>query len=474
MDPCTTRSAHGFFTIARTWIRGWKRGVVAQLQRAGLTQLSAPERADRMARGRFISRTIAASEQLGRVSLYADYLFTRCIPHLDVKGRLTGEPKLLKATAVPLRAEIKERSIPRLIEELGRSVGPEGQSLVVWYESRGVKVLWFPGFERHNGALRRERESPSRHPELNPDARVLSGVVPPQVPISTGVNPERRPESSGVTPSKGKVEGEGKREAKSQVGTAGRRSTAALTELPDQPQPAAPISNTAATPQPSDDRHGPGGEVLREQRQVLEIDRGPRSVGIESGRVEYAHPKTRANDAPAAFARNLVQQQAGQFWPDLQLFLASRTPHTHSAWLREFSKLTGPGSQFTWADLALACNDGLALEEPLTGPQALRAFTAKAHANRIAPRGAPTITETAANTEQLERRREERYYSARRTAALAWAAGNPDADSEIRETVERELPDSGDPIARMTRERALVSKRAAAAGFPPFEQWVTD
>jgi len=45
-----------------------------------------------VAQGRFVSRAIAHNRQLASVSLLADHLFTKCIPHLDVEGRMTGIP----------------------------------------------------------------------------------------------------------------------------------------------------------------------------------------------------------------------------------------------------------------------------------------------------------------------------------------------------------------------------------------------
>ena len=71
-----------------------------------------------MPEGRFISKTIAHSEDLAGVSFHADYLFTRCIPHLDREGRMNGNAELVKAIAVPLRKEITAETIPALLAEL--------------------------------------------------------------------------------------------------------------------------------------------------------------------------------------------------------------------------------------------------------------------------------------------------------------------------------------------------------------------
>src|SRR3954468_23026240 len=107
-----------------------------------------------MANGRFISKGISSNEQLGRVSWQADLLFTKCIGHLDVEGRITGNPRLLKSRVVPLRAEITIELIPGLIKELAAALRHEGESLVMPYEVNGQQVLAFPGFRRIQKGLR--------------------------------------------------------------------------------------------------------------------------------------------------------------------------------------------------------------------------------------------------------------------------------------------------------------------------------
>lgn len=109
--------------------------------------------------GRMVSKSIAHSVQLGAVSIEADYLFSRCIPHLDCEGRMSGHPALVKATACPLRPEITAELIPDLLRQLS------GAGLVQWYEADGKQVLAFPGFKNHQRGTRFDREAPSRYPE---------------------------------------------------------------------------------------------------------------------------------------------------------------------------------------------------------------------------------------------------------------------------------------------------------------------
>lgn len=162
-----------------------------------------------MAKGRFISRSISTNEQLASVSFNADYFFTRCIAHLDVDGRLTGNPVLLKSNVVPLRDEITLKLIPKLIEELGAAVDLAGRSLVVWYEVGAQRVLFFPGFAGQQTGLRVKRESPSRLPPLSGSVRVLagtvSGVTPEPRRITSGSTPDESRSDAGVSPPQGEV-----------------------------------------------------------------------------------------------------------------------------------------------------------------------------------------------------------------------------------------------------------------------------
>lgn len=105
-----------------------------------------------------MSKTIAQSEQLGRVSLDADYLFGRCIPHLDREGRMTGNPELVRAQVCPLRPELTTEKVATLLAELA------AVELVIWYEVGARQCLTFPGFDRHQKGLRKEREATSRIP----------------------------------------------------------------------------------------------------------------------------------------------------------------------------------------------------------------------------------------------------------------------------------------------------------------------
>ena len=135
-----------------------------------------------------LSKSIADNEQLGSVSLEADYLFARCIPHLDREGRMSGNPALVKSKACPLRPEIDSGSIPDLLRQLS------GAGLVRWYETDGKQVLEFPGFKNHQKGFKFDREAESRFPAADsPGAIDLSGASPDLLRTYSGPTPDQVP-----------------------------------------------------------------------------------------------------------------------------------------------------------------------------------------------------------------------------------------------------------------------------------------
>jgi hypothetical protein len=166
-----------------------------------------PQRGPARPRGRFVSRSIAVNEQLASVSLRADYLFRACIPHLDAEGRITGNPALLRSIVAPLRAEISDGVTPDLLRELCAATDHTGAPLIFWYEIAGTKVVEFPGFERQQQGLRKDREAPSKLPSRNGKEKLLhmEGPTPDQLYSNAGVD---RAEVEVVV--EGEVEVEGK------------------------------------------------------------------------------------------------------------------------------------------------------------------------------------------------------------------------------------------------------------------------
>jgi len=147
-----------------------------------------------MADGRMLRRRIALDKRLAELSDHAARLiFTWCIAFLDVDGRMTGDPVVIKAMVFPLLKDITGEVIERALSELNET------RLVVWYSVAGERYLYFPGFSK-NQQVRRDREAASR--------------IPP--PPTAGSTPGGLPEQSRSAPAeikgkeiKGKEEGKG-------------------------------------------------------------------------------------------------------------------------------------------------------------------------------------------------------------------------------------------------------------------------
>lgn len=211
-----------------------------------------------MPEGRFLSKTVANDWELNGVSFEADYLFTRCVPHLDREGRLPGHPAEVKGTAVPLRPELTVLVVDRCLCELADA------GLVEWYQVEGRPCLQFPGFEGNQKGLRKDREAASRIPPPTADGAQKitslvrdSGSTPDQVRTSSGSTPELTesddPEglsslrrSSGATPAQVEVEVEVQEEVQEQPeSSSGNPDSARGDRRPDP----APNDSGSASPQ---------------------------------------------------------------------------------------------------------------------------------------------------------------------------------------------------------------------------------
>lgn len=208
-----------------------------------------------MPRGRFLSKDVAMDLELNGVSVLAHLLFLHLIPHLDVDGRMIGEPDQVKTVAVPLRKELDVATLEACLVELHES------GLVLWYEVRGHRFLSFSAFEKHQKGIRRDREAPSQVPSPHhPETRQVnlpgtSGTTSPEPPEQPPEQPRsnlkgtsaepRGPERggarkdgenrSGVTPGVGPGADPGVDPAQVEVEVKGEVKEGVSTLLPEQP-----------------------------------------------------------------------------------------------------------------------------------------------------------------------------------------------------------------------------------------------
>lgn len=110
-----------------------------------------------MATARMLSTTIAIDAQLARLSERAEWMYLKCIPHLDRDGMITGEPMGLLGIVSPMRFSEVHAAMAGLVEEWVQ-VG-----LVLRFVSSVGPVLFFKGFLKQQ-SLKYSRERPSQFP----------------------------------------------------------------------------------------------------------------------------------------------------------------------------------------------------------------------------------------------------------------------------------------------------------------------
>lgn len=123
-----------------------------------------------MASGRFLSISIAEDERLGKLSITAELIYIKTIPHLDRDGMISGKPGLLWAKACPLREELFGHT-QAIVEEWVKL------GLVIRFATDEGPVLFFTGFSKNNNLPHYDRERPSRFPPPPGYTRNGKGLV---------------------------------------------------------------------------------------------------------------------------------------------------------------------------------------------------------------------------------------------------------------------------------------------------------
>lgn len=141
-----------------------------------------------MASGRFVSASIADDTRLSRLSLTAELLYLKTIPHLDRDGMIIGRAGALWGKVCPLRDE--------LMGEMQRVISEWVQvGLVIRMDTGDGPVLFFPGFLKNNTLLHYDRERPSRFPVPPGYERTANGL------IVEGAEPKKKSKEVKVPPS---------------------------------------------------------------------------------------------------------------------------------------------------------------------------------------------------------------------------------------------------------------------------------
>lgn len=269
-----------------------------------------------MARGRMLNKKISlnkAVSELEKTHGCAGVLwYTWTIAHLDVEGRIHGDPDLIKQQVCPRISGVT----PELIRSCSAKAHELG--LIEVYEADGDVYIQYPKFAENQVNLRKDREAKSTLPQY-------SGVTPEWVLSNSGVTPELLPHK--------------RREEKRSEGKLSEPSDPnhALTELANT-WPAA-ISTTADFEQAiAEWGWSVSGLSPRQRAKVSRITK----AGVIT-RDEYEHAKASANgkDKPVAYFLSVVEGERKQATEEANKpSYPPKEPERSGCWARDLSYLS--------------------------------------------------------------------------------------------------------------------------------------
>lgn len=173
-----------------------------------------------MARGRMISCAIATDEDFNNMSVDAQFLFMRAVPHLDRDGLVSGTLNSLWAKIAPL--------LPQYISRMGEIVNEWVEhDFVVRYKDGKRDVLFFKGFCKNQANMRYDREAESifspppgykrterglQIDDKSAGGNGAGGSDSSATKSNAGVTPEQCRSNAGVTPDEEKLREDNLRE----------------------------------------------------------------------------------------------------------------------------------------------------------------------------------------------------------------------------------------------------------------------
>jgi len=116
-----------------------------------------------------LKKVVSTSQKLANLkSDSARLLYTWLIPHLDIEGRFSSDPKIVKGYVVP-RLKMSSRKISEYLEEMVKN------NLIILYEVDGDRYLQLRKFKDFQ-TLRAKRESKSIIPPPIAKSRITPGA----------------------------------------------------------------------------------------------------------------------------------------------------------------------------------------------------------------------------------------------------------------------------------------------------------
>lgn len=136
-----------------------------------------------MAHGRMVSKKISLNKTVNSMSDRSQLAFTWAIAHLDYNGVIHGDPAVFKMIVFPRRKDITEDEIEHFINEWNEL------GLIIIYEAVDDIWLHFPGFDRNQVGLRKDRERASGYP-LPGQGNIIAGGLPEDCRKTAGELPQ--------------------------------------------------------------------------------------------------------------------------------------------------------------------------------------------------------------------------------------------------------------------------------------------
>ena len=104
-----------------------------------------------MARGRMLSTKIAEDEDFNQMSVDAQFMFMRTVPHLDRDGIITGNPTLLWAKVAPLLPQYATKMQNMIAEWVTAGF------VLQYTDEKKRSALHIKGFSKNQNGLRYDR-----------------------------------------------------------------------------------------------------------------------------------------------------------------------------------------------------------------------------------------------------------------------------------------------------------------------------
>lgn len=220
-----------------------------------------------MARGRMISCAIATDEDFNNMSVDAQFLFMRAVPHLDRDGLVSGTLNSLWAKIAPL--------LPQYISRMGGIVNEWVEhDFVVRYRDGKREVLFFKGFCKNQANMRYDREAESifspppgykrterglQIDDKSAGGNGAGGSDSDATKSNAGAMPEQCRSNAGVTPDEEKLREENLREGNTTTtplpptqtansgGGGGDAHPVVISSEPNSPKTTVPVKAQVAT-----------------------------------------------------------------------------------------------------------------------------------------------------------------------------------------------------------------------------------